>query len=161
LLPNRFEIFGPSHHGWRAYLDQPAFPNHRALERPGPAELTLPSFDGDVLFRKTTDGIAGAYIITDGQLRRWMVQPDFHVPAPAALAAGLDPLELTQLPLGGSLPIYRPAPQNLDFLEVHHVPNRLSALKTPSSKLRGFINPVLQERFARIRANAGHPPPQA
>jgi hypothetical protein len=161
LLPNRFEIFGPSHHGWRAYLDQPAFPNHRAPERPGPAELTLPSFDGDVLFRKTTDGIAGAYIITDGQLRRWMVQPDFHVPAPAALAAGLDPLELTQLPLGGSLPIYRPAPQNLDFLEVHHVPNRLSALKTPSSKLRGFINPVLQERFARIRANAGHPPPQA
>jgi len=160
LLPNRFEIFGPSHHGWRAYLDQPAFPNHRAPERPGPAELTLPSFDGDVLFRKTTDGIAGAYIITDGQLRRWMDQPDFHAPAPEATAAGLDPLELTQLPLGGSLPIYRPAPQNLDFLEVHHVPNRLSALKTPSSKLRGFINSVLQERFARIRANAGHPLPQ-
>jgi hypothetical protein len=160
LLPNRFEIFGPPHHGWRAYLDQPAFPNHRAPERPGPAELTLPSFDGDVLFRKTSDSLSGAYIITDGQLRRWMDQPDFHAPDTAALAAGLDPLELTQTPLGGSLPIYRPAPQNLDFLEVHHVPNRLSALKTPSSKLAGYINPVLQERLARIRANAGHPPPQ-
>jgi hypothetical protein len=160
LLPNRFEIFGPPHHGWRAYLDQPAFPIHRAPERPGPAELTLPSFDGDVLFRKTTDGIAGAYIITDGQLQRWMVQPDFHAPDTAAVATGLDPLELTQTPLGGSAPIYRPAPQNLDFLEVHHVPNRLSALKAPSSKLSGFINPVLQERLARIRANAGHPPPQ-
>lgn len=160
LLPNRFEIFGPPHHGWRAYLDQPASPVHRAPERPGPAELTLPSFDGDVLFRKTTDGLAGAYIITDGQLRRWMVQPDFHAPDTAAVATGLDPLELTQTPLGGSLPIYRPAPQNLDFLEVHHVPNRLSALKAPSSKLSGFINPVLQERLARIWANAGHPPPQ-
>lgn len=160
LLPNRFEIFGPSHHGWRAYLDQPAFPNHRAPERPGPAELTLPSFDGDVLFRKTRDSLSGAYIITDGQLRRWMDQPDFHAPDAAAVAVGLDPMELTQTPLGGSLPIYRPAPQNLDFLEVHHVPNRLSALKTPSSKLRGFINPVLQERFARMRAKASHPPPQ-
>lgn len=160
LLPNRFEIFGPSHHGWRAYLDQPAFPNHRAPERLGPAELTLPSFDGDVVFRKTRDSLSGAYIITDAQLRRWMGQSDFHAPDPRAVAAGLDPLELTQTPLGGSLPIYRSARQNLDFLEVHHVPNRLTALKTPSSKLRGFINPVLQERFARIRANAGHPPPQ-
>jgi hypothetical protein len=160
LLPNRFEIFGPPHHGWRAYLDQPAFPNHRALERPGPEELTLPSFDGDVLFRKTRDSLSGAYVITDGQLRRWMVQPDFHAPDPAAVAAGLDPLELTQTPLGGDLPIYRPAPQNLDFLEVHHVPNRLSALKTPSSKLRGFIYPVLQERTARMRTKASHPPPQ-
>lgn len=160
LLPNRFEIFGPPHHGWRTYLDQPAFSRHRWPERPGPAELTLPSFDGDVLFRKTTDGIAGAYIITEGQLRRWMDQPDFHAPDAAALAAGLDPMELTQTPLGGSLPIYRPAPQNLDFLEVHHVPNRLSALKTPSSKLRGLINPVLLERTARMRTKASHLPPQ-
>ncbi len=160
LLPNRFEIFGPPHHGWRAYLDQPAFPAHRAPDKPGPEQLTLPSFDGDVLFRKTTDGIAGAYVITNAQLSRWMAQPDFHAPAPAALMAGLDPLELTQLPLGGSLPIYRPAPQNLDFLEVRHVPNRLSALKTPSSKLRGYINPVLQERFTQRRAKAGPPPPR-
>ena len=30
LLPNRYEIAGPLSHGWRAYLDQPAFPEHRA-----------------------------------------------------------------------------------------------------------------------------------
>lgn len=148
LLPNRFEIFGPSHHGWRAYLDQPAFEVYAAPERPGPEELSLPSFDGDVVFRKTRDSLSGAYIITDGQLRRWMGQPDFHGPNPKAIAAGLDPLELTQTPLGGSLPIYRPARQNLDFLEVHHVPNRLSALKTPSSKLANYINPMLRERRA-------------
>jgi hypothetical protein len=146
LLPNRYEIFGSPNHGWRAYLDQPAFQVHRAPERQGPMSLTLPSFDGEVIFRKTTDGIAGAYVITDSHLRRWMAQTDFHAPNPAALAAGLDPLELAQLPLGGSLPIYRPAPQNLDFLKVHHVPNRLSALKTPSGKLRDHINPLLRER---------------
>ncbi|MCA3322201.1 MAG: hypothetical protein INF75_04590 [Roseomonas sp.] len=161
LLPNRFEIFGPRHHGWRAYLDQPAFPNHRAPERPGPAELTLQSFDGDVLFRKTRDSLSGAYIITDGQLRSWMVQPDFHAPDPAAVAAGLDPLELTQTPLGGSLPIYRPAPPNLDFLEVHHVPNRLSALKSPSEKLRAYIHQILRERLVRMQATKGQPAPEA
>ncbi|MEX1318041.1 MAG: hypothetical protein AB1Z22_13070, partial [Synechococcaceae cyanobacterium] len=137
--------------GWRAYLDQPAFPAHRAPERPGPAELLLPSFDGDVSFRKTTDGIAGAYIVTDRQLRRWIDQPDFNAPDPAALAMGLDPLELTQLPMAGSLPIYRPAPSNLDFLEVHHVPNRLSSLKTPKRKMREYINQLLFERRNKYR----------
>jgi hypothetical protein len=145
LLPNRYEIAGPLSHGWRAYLDQPAFPEHRAPERSGPEELRLPNFDGDVVFRKTRDSLSGAYIITDGQLRRWIGQPDFRAPDPAAVAAGLDPLELTQVPLGGSLPIYRPAPQNLDFLEIHHVPNRLSALTTPSRKLSEYINASLQE----------------
>jgi hypothetical protein len=152
LLPNRFEIFGPPHHGWRAYLDQPAFQVHAAPERPGPEELILPGFDGDVVFRKTQDSLSGAYIITAEQLRRWMGQPDFHAPNPKAIAAGLDPLELTQMPLGGSLPIYRPARQNLEFLEVHHVPNRLSALKTPSRKLVEYINPMFRERRARIQA---------
>jgi hypothetical protein len=145
LQPNRYELFGPPHRGWRAYLDQPAFRHHRVPERPGSPELILPSFDGDVVFRKTTDAMSGAYIITDGQLRRWIGQPDFQAPSAAALAAGLDPMELTQVPLGGSLPIYRPAPQDLDFLEIHHVPNRLSALTTPSRKLSEYINASLQE----------------
>ena len=158
LLPNRFEIFGPAHHGWRAYLDQPAFPNHCAPARPGPAELSLPFFDGDVVFRKTRDSLSGAYIITDAQLRRWMGQSDFHAPDPRAVAAGLDPLELTQTPLGGSLPIYRSARQNLDFLEVHHVPNRLTALKTPSSKLRDFINPLMRERRTNLKPTTSPPP---
>ena len=115
LQPNRFEIYGPKAHGWRAYLDQPAFQRHRAPERAGPDELKLRDFDGDVVFRKTTDGMPGAYIITDSQLQRWMSQPDFHAPDPAAIATGLDPLELTQIPLGGCLPIYRPAPKNPIF----------------------------------------------
>ena len=113
LLPNRFEIFGAAHHAWRAYLDQPASRALSASARPGPDELSLPGYDGDVFFTKSTDGLSGAHIITDGQLRRWMDQPDFHAPDPAAVAAGLDPLELTQTPLGGALPMYRPSRQNL------------------------------------------------
>jgi hypothetical protein len=159
LLPNRYELYGTPHHAWRAYLDQPAFPNHSAPERHGPAELCLPNFDGEVVFRKTRDGLSGAYIITDSQLRRWIGQPDFHAPDPAAIAAGLDPLELTQTPLGGSLPIYRPARQNLDFLEVHHVPNRLSALQTPSRRITDHVNPMLRERLARHEAANTSPPP--
>ncbi|MBU3694292.1 MAG: hypothetical protein FGM40_05620 [Rhodocyclaceae bacterium] len=149
LQPNRFEIFSHYQRGWRAYLDQPAFPVHRVAEQPGPATLTLPDFDGEVLFHKTTDAMSGAYVITDRQLRRWMDQTDFHAPAPADLAAGLDPIEITQFPLGGSLPVYRPAPQNLDFLEVHHVPNRLSGLKTPSRKIREHLAPILQASALR------------
>jgi hypothetical protein len=158
LLPNRFEIFGAAHHGWRAYLDQPAFRGHSAPARPGPDELSLPGYDGDVFFTKSTDGLSGAYIITDGQLRRWMGQPDFHAPDPAAVAAGLDPLELTQTPLGGALPMYRPSRQNLDFLEVHHVPNRLTALKTPAGKLRNLIIPLLRERRTAFQAPTSPPP---
>ena len=150
VLPNRYEIAGPPSHGWRAYLDQPALPGHRSPVRPGPDELSLPGFDGDVLFAKSTDGLSGAYVITDSQLRRWMGQPDFHGPHPAALAAGHDPLELTQTPLGGALPMYRPARRNLDFLEVHHVPNRLSALNTPNKKMNAYIRPLLQDRNARF-----------
>lgn len=161
LLPNRYELFGSPHHAWRAYLDQPAFKIYSAPERPGPEELSLPGFDGDVVFRKTRDSLSGAYIISDGQLRRWMGQRDFHAPDPKAVAAGLDPLELTQTPLGGSLSIYRPARRNLDFLEVHHVPNRLAALKTPSNKLVEFINPMLLERRARTPAAKVEQPSQA
>jgi hypothetical protein len=62
LQPNRFEIYGSRAHGWRAYLDQPAFPQHRATEQAGPEELKLRNFDGDVVFRKTRDGMSGAYI---------------------------------------------------------------------------------------------------
>ncbi|MFM7607643.1 MAG: hypothetical protein ACKO9A_02010, partial [Alphaproteobacteria bacterium] len=104
LLPNRYELFGPPHHSWRAYLDQPAFRKLRAPERPGPDELRLPNFDGEVVFRKTRDGLSGAYIITDAQLRRWTGQPDFHAPDPRAVAAGLDPMQQQRFPRRRELP---------------------------------------------------------
>jgi hypothetical protein len=91
-------------------------------------------------------------------LRRWIGQPDFQAPDPAAVAAGLDPLELTQTPLGGALPIYRPSGHNLDFLEVHHVPNRLTALKTLAGKLRDLINPLMRERRTNLKPPTSPPP---
>jgi len=44
LLPNRFEIFGPSHHGWRAYLDQPAFPRPAEPRLSGGSSCSQPAF---------------------------------------------------------------------------------------------------------------------
>jgi hypothetical protein len=69
-------------------------------------------------------------------------------------------MEMTQVPLGGSLPIYRPAPQDLDFLEIHHVPNRLSALKTPSRKLSEYLEESLRERVQQTSEARSAEPPQ-
>ena len=148
VQPNRFELVGRMDGAWRAYLDMPAFPQHRSPEREGPATLALPSYGGDVIFEKTTDAISGCYVISDSQLRQWMTQPHFDHPDPKAIAAGHDPLELTQIALGGTLPIYRPLGQDMNFLEVHHVPNRLSNAKTPKTAIRDIVMPLVDARVA-------------
>lgn len=145
LLPNRYEIFGFQARGWRTYLDRPGFPRFRVPERPGRETLKLKDFDGDVLFEKTRESQAGAYVITDAQLRKWMVQPGFAAPSKARLDAGYDPMELAMIAMDGLLPFYRPAKSNLDFLQVHHVPTLASMRKTPKSKLREYLQPMLQK----------------
>ena len=145
LLPNRYEIFGFQARGWRTYLDRPGFPRFRVPERPGRQTLKLKDFDGDVLFEKTRESQAGAYVITDTQLRKWMVQPGFAAPSKARLDAGYDPMELAMIAMDGLLPFYRPAKSNLDFLQVHHVPTLASMRKTPKSKLREYLQPMLQK----------------
>ena len=145
VLPNRYEIFGFQARGWRTYLDRPGFPRFRVPERPGRQTLKLKDFDGDVLFEKTRESQAGAYVITDAQLRKWMVQPGFAAPSKARLDAGYDPMELAMIAMDGLLPFYRPAKSNLDFLQVHHVPTLASMRKTPKSKLREYLQPMLQK----------------
>lgn len=145
LLPNRFEIFSLQARGWRTYLDRPVFPALRMAEQPGPDFLTLADFDGDVVFEKTRDSQAGAYVITDTQLKRWMAEPDFGAPSESQLQAKADPMELAMIPMGGRLPIYRPAKENLDFLQVHHLPNLAANRKTPRGKLVEALGPALQK----------------
>ena len=148
LLPNRYEIFGFQARGWRTYLERPGFEILQIPEHPGPETLKLHDFDGEVLFEKTTEGQAGAYVITDAQLRKWKAQPDFAAPSKARLDAGSDPMELAMIPMDGSLPIYRPATGNLDFLQVHHVPTLASMRKTPKGKLLEYLRPMLQKERA-------------
>jgi hypothetical protein len=139
LLPNRYEIFGPQGRGWRAFLDHPTFPHLQIPERPGPETVSLPHFDGEVVFRKTRDGQAGAYVITNAQLKEWMQLPGFGAPSAAQLQAGYDPMELAMIPMGGHLPIYRADYPNLDFFEVHHVPVLASTRRTPARKLGAYL----------------------
>ena len=158
LMPTRYEIFGYPARGWRTYIGHPGFRSLRTPERPGPETLTLQDFDGEVLFEKTRDSQAGAYVITDSQLRNWMVQPDFAAPNKARLDAGADPMELAMIPMDGLLPLYRPAKSNLDFLQVHHVPTLASNRPTPKSKLIEYLLPMLQrEREGWLRASEPRP----
>ncbi|MDO8801131.1 hypothetical protein [Phenylobacterium sp.] len=152
LLPNRFEIMGVMDGAWRAYLDAPVFSRHRTPNRPGPDELSLPNFDGAVRFTKSTDSMSGCYVITDAQLRSWMTMPDFQAPLPYWIDRGDDPMEITQIPMAGRLPIYRPAPENIGFLEVHHVPNGMSKSPGPYPKVLNVLGPLVEERRRRRSA---------
>ncbi|WP_340643854.1 hypothetical protein [Phenylobacterium sp.] len=149
LLPNRFEIMGVRDGAWRAYLDAPVFPRHRTPDRPGPDSLTLPNFDGTVRFAKSTNPMSGCYVITDAQLRSWMTMPDFQAPPPSLVSQGVDPMESTQIPMAGRLPIYRPAPENIGFLEVHHVPNGMSKSPGPYPKVLEILGPLAEQRKRR------------
>jgi hypothetical protein len=147
LMPNRYEIFGYPARGWRTYIGHPGFRSLRTPERPGPETLTLQDFDGEVLFEKTRDSQAGAYVITDAQLRSWMKRPGFQAPTERQTYAKFDPMELAMIPMGGRLPIYRPAMGHLDFLQVHHVPSLTCNRKTPREKLVEYLDPMLQKEW--------------
>jgi hypothetical protein len=160
ILPNRYEIMGVRDGAWRAYLDIPAFPNHRTGDVPGADQLEAPGFGGPVRFTKTRDAMSGCYVITAGQLRDWLKQPDFDAPLKTWLSTGRDPMELTQVPMGGLRPIYRPAPENIGFLEVHHVPNRLSKTPGPYPQVLAHLAPLADERRRRreLRGTERSPP---
>ena len=147
LVPSRFEIFNYQSRGWRAYLGRPGFRTLRLPEQKGPEILTLHDFDGEVIFEKTRDSQAGAYVITDAQVRSWMKRPGFQAPTERQTYAKFDPMELAMIPMGGRLPIYRPAMGHLDFLQVHHVPSLTCNRKTPREKLVEYLDPMLQKEW--------------
>jgi hypothetical protein len=141
LLPNRYELTGVGDNSYRSYLDGQVMRLHRtSISGEEPDELVADTFENQIRFERTDCALSGCYVLTEGQLRRWMQQPDFTGPVKALLDRGFDPLEMNQIPLMGSLPIYRPAMENLDFLEVHHVPNRLSNARTPRAGMEKLLS---------------------
>lgn len=135
LLPSRYELTS-RFEAFRSHLDGPLMTRHRVHTRTdAPPELLAEDFTGPLRFVLTESVLAGCYVLTRSQIRRWMGQEDFAEPVPALLRQGYDPLEMTQIPMMASLPIYRPAPENIDWLEVHHVPNRLSMAQTPGRRI--------------------------
>ena len=142
LLPSRYEVFGARDAAWRVYLERDHPP--RYLVEPkvdGPEELRLPGYDGDVVFERTTSLGAGCYIITREQLRWWMQQPGF-----LQAIGGRLTLEAAMIPLEGHFPFYRPAAQNLSFLEVHHTPNRCSQAATPRARIGALARAEINRR---------------
>lgn len=146
VLPSRFELIGRADNSFRSHLDGPLMRVQRVpLNMEAPPELVANDFTGPTRFVLTESVLSGCYVLTPGQVRRWMTQPDFMSPVESLLERGFDPLEMTQIPLMGTLPIYRPAPENLSFLEVHHVPNRLSQARTTGVKI---VNAIRQHQLS-------------
>lgn len=135
VLPQRYELFG--HLSAKVYLEHPSPDRYRAeADVEGAPRLTLPSFMGDVHFDLTPFWGTGCFAVTREQLAAWMRFPDFHRPR---RDMGIMVMEQAMLPMLGRRPMYRPAVENLDFLEVHHVPNRACHARTPFNNIREHL----------------------
>jgi hypothetical protein len=148
LLPSRFELAGEREAAWKTYTDDGAF-GRMQIEPPAgaPPRLELTSWNGAIELVPTRSPYSGCYVVTNSQLRAWMALPDFLEPDPAMLATtGI--LEVAQVPLGGRLPTYKPAKRNANFLEVHHVPNRLCNGQAPLGLMRQATRAEVDRRIA-------------
>ena len=148
VLPSRFELAGKGEAAWKTYIDDGAFSNMK-IEPPAGAQPTLRIDDWrrSIEFELTRSPFCGFYVITNGQLRSWMDEPDFLEPVPAMLAS-MNALEVVQIPMMGRVPIYKPSKRNANFLEIHHVPNRLCNATVPQNLMKKAVQPEIDRRIA-------------
>ena len=136
VIPQRFEIF-PGYCN-KVYLDHPTPPAFR-MRAVGESEprLSMPTFDGVAVFEATSNHGGGCYALTRAQVLNWSRADDFQRPNPKN---PMDALEQAMVPMGGQLPLYKTAIDNIDFLEVHHVPNRACQARTPALKIGSILS---------------------
>jgi hypothetical protein len=148
ILPSRFELAGKGEAAWKAYIDDGAFSNMK-VEPPVGAQPTLRIDDWrrSIEFELTRSPFCGFYIITNRQLRSWMNEPDFFEPVPDMLTR-MNTIELVMIPTMGRLPIYKPSKRNVNFLEIHHVPNRLCNAAVPQNLMKKAVQPEVDRRIA-------------
>ena len=146
LSPNRYEFWGRKDVAWKVYIEGDAPPSmrvpHQATWR---TDLSLSTNYGSATLSIARNPMSACFVITRNQVKRWMEWPDFQRPDPVMQSTMLV-LEAVQLPLAGRLPIYKPVQPNASFLEVHHLPNRLSGMKTPSQKIRKIAGENIASR---------------
>jgi len=119
LQPNRYEI---SRHIQKTYIDPELaaqltarFQNIR--EQP---ELTGQIMGNPVTFRRTGNPHAGCYFLNQPQMTHWIQQPYFGDRDPSFIG----PLEsAATLGIMRTFKIYKPAPENANFLEIQHFGN--------------------------------------
>jgi hypothetical protein len=152
LLPSRFELAGKGEAAWKTYVDDGAFSSMK-VEPPAGAQpnLRIDDWRRTIEFELTRSPYCGFYVITNGQLRSWMNEPDFFEMVPAMLTS-MNALELVQIPMMGRLPIYKPSKRNANFLEIHHVPNRLCNATVPQNLMKKAVQPEIDRRIATILA---------
>ena len=146
LLPNRYELFSGLH--YKVYLECPS-PQSYQLEssEPGPDRLT--TRDGAELCR-TASPYTGFFAVTRGQLNGWAELPGFRMPLEGQ---PMNAIEQAAIPMLARRPIYRPSERNMNYLEVHHLPNRACHARVPWTLLADLLSrplgaePVAPRRF--------------
>ena len=136
IIPSRFEMLYVPYAIRRVYLGESHQAQHLAMPWNDRPSLEIDDVGRTVRFVQTRTAQGACYVLTDKQMRRWRAQNDF---LEYQAIANLNPMETHQIPLGGRLPIYKPARENLSFLEVHHAGARFLTAKTAGSRLRTLL----------------------
>jgi len=118
LQPNRFE-YGPGYGFRKGYVDGPLIA--RATEKWQNMKdrplLVGSCFDHDVKFAKTLNPHAGSFFLTRKQMQYWASRPWFL----DRDTSFIGPLEsAATLAMMKTFRVYKPAPENADFLEIQH-----------------------------------------
>jgi hypothetical protein len=150
ILPSRFELAGMGEVAWKTYIDDGAFSSMK-IEPPAGAQpaLHIDDWRRTIEFELTRSPFCGFYIVTNGQLRSWMNEPDFLAPVPDMLT-GMNTIELVMIPTMGRLPIYKPSKRNPNFLEIYHFPNRLCNAAVPQNLMKKAVQPEIDRRMGTI-----------
>jgi hypothetical protein len=135
LLPNRYELFTKAGFYAKAYLDGNVA-EHRRIPFPSSPPTIVAC---NTTFIRARNPFGMCYVITDGQLRDWMKQPDFLQFDPCL---SLDIMEIAQIPFGGHRPLYKPAPTagDIDYLAVRHLPARAATAHTPGPLIMNLLS---------------------
>lgn len=136
IIPSRFEMGYVPYATRRIYLGETHSVQQLAMPWNDKPTLEIDHLGRTVAFVQTRTAQGGCYVLTDKQMRQWRTQNDF---LEYRAIANLNPMETHQIPLGGRLPIYKPARENLSFLEVHHLGARFMLAKTAGSRLQALL----------------------
>ena len=133
LLPNRFEKAKNLEED-KAYIDGDLRPDvtSRWQDITVNPEISRDALGQDVIFRRPLNPHSGCFFLTSHQMRHWMNSPhseygDLSFVSPLESAATLGIMK--------TFKIYKPAPENANFLEIEHADKRFIHLIKPKDAL--------------------------
>lgn len=129
LQPNRYERYGTMAEFKKVYIDFEFHAPARGAVQDAKS-ITIESFNRSVELHPATNGHAGCFFLNQAQMDHWARQPYFGTRDTSYVG----PLEsAATLGLIRTFNVYKPAPQNANFLEVEHAgqawSHRLAAVR--------------------------------